>query len=323
MPTKIRMQWLDISRVLCMLLIVFMHFPPHGWENLPTQLFMESGVPFYLFWAGYFCAGNYRWNKILKRCFIFSCVYFLWESLAWIFNWQGNQMASFCGIGQFIVSQTGGGKAVPYIGPLWFVRDLIILTLFTPLFMRIKILIIPFILCFMSYQPLSIPHEPDTIISVGTCLIYLAGCYTRKYDIAQYLEEIKTVNLLIFLFITGGFSTLVAIKNNILSGEAWFVQVWHPTLFGYLCGTALISCAGVLIVRFIPKTGAFLASLAPAMLFVLILHIPLGELIQINCWLAQEFSILQAPILMIACYLLFMTLRRLTPWITQYIAAAK
>lgn len=317
------MQWLDVSRVLCMQLIIYIHFPPHGWEKFPAQIFIAAGVPFYLFWAGYFCAGDVTWRKILKRCFLFVCVFFIWESVAWILNWHNYQDTSFWGMGQYIVSQTGGGKAVPYIGPLWFIRDLIILTLLTPLILRLKLIILPLILFFLSYQQLSFPHEPDTIISVGTCLIYIMGCYARRYNVARYIEEIKTSYLLLFLSVTGGLATIVAIKNNLLSGESWASQIWQPTLFGYLCGTALICYLGVLVMRFSSKTGKYLSSHAPAMLFVLILHIPLGAMLNIQFWLPGAWSILQAPLLMIICLALFFLLRKFIPWAMPYIAATK
>lgn len=317
------MQWLDVSRVLCMQLIIYMHFPPQDWDRLPWQLFISSGVPFYLFWSGYFCAGNTCYRKIFKRCFLFICVYIIWESIAWLLKYQDNRNVSFWGIGQFIISQTGGGEARPIIGPLWFVRDLIILTLLTPIFLRVKIFTVPIILFFLSYQQLSISHEINTVISIGTCLIYMIGCYARKYNIAIHIEEIKTYYLLLFLFVTGGLATLVAIKNNLVSGESWSSQIWHPTLFGYLCGTALISCIGILFMRFASKVGSFIAGHAPAMLFVLILHMPLGNFININSCLRDSYSILQAPVLMVSCVILYHLLRKTIPWAMQYIAATK
>ena len=44
--------------------------------------------------------------------------------------------------------------AVPPIGPSWFLRDIIILTLLTPLLVRVKVLLFPAVLlffCFFSF----------------------------------------------------------------------------------------------------------------------------------------------------------------------------
>ena len=41
---------------------------------------------------------------------------------------------------------------VPPIGPSWFLRDIIILTLLTPLLARIKILLLPALLLFLLLQ---------------------------------------------------------------------------------------------------------------------------------------------------------------------------
>lgn len=322
-PDKKRMQWLDVSRVVCMLLIVFMHFQPVGWEKFPAQLFIASGVPFYLFWSGYFCAGNTSWKKIFHRSFLFLCVYIIWEILAWLAGWHYNSEASFFGIGQYIVPQTPGGGALPYIAPLWFIRDLIILTLLTPFIVKLRVVVIPCILVFMSYQSLSIPHEPVTVISVGTCLIYIIGCYARNYKIAKLLSEQKSRHLAIFFFIAFILTTSIAIKNNIISGDSWGASCWKPTLFGYLCGTALISTFGILCMRYLPYIGERIAKLAPAMLFVLILHMPLGDMLNIRFWLPGAWSILQAPLLMTICLALFFLLRKFIPWAMPYIAATK
>ena len=322
-PDKKRMQWLDVSRVLCMQLIIYMHFPPQGWGKLTAQLFIASGVPFYLFWAGYFCAGNIAWKKIFSRCSLFFCVYFIWESLAWFLSWHDNAGASFWGLGQVFVVQTGGGHAIPYIGPLWFIRDLFILTLLTPMILKIRIIMIPLIFLFMSYQSLSMPHEPDTVVSIGTCLIYMIGCYLRRYNVSKILEKLPNRVIMVFLICVGIPATLIAIKNNLFNGDSWATQCWNPTLFGYICGSALISVNGILVMRFAPKLGSFIAAHAPAMLFVLILHIPLGSMINIQSWLPGNYSILQAPILMVISMTFYYLIKKMIPWAMPYITATR
>lgn len=63
--------------------------------------------------------------------------------------------------------------AVPPIGPSWFLRDIIILTLLTPLLVRVKILLFPAVLLFFCFFNVA-PDHMETI-SIGTCAFYLLG----------------------------------------------------------------------------------------------------------------------------------------------------
>lgn len=317
------MQWLDVSRVLCMLLVVYMHFPPEGLKIFLWELAIASAVPFFLFWAGYFCAGKASWSNVFKRSYLFVCVFLVWESLAWLLNLNDSPQKAFHGLGQILVSQTGGGFALPYIAPLWFIRDLIILTLLTPIFLKLRGIITPVIFLFLSYVPLSIAHEINTVISIGTCLIYIIGVYSHRYKVLNFLDKQKTHSLSLFFIIVGLLSSLIALKNNFFDGDSWSLNSWHPTLFGYVCGTALISTAGILAIRTLPSLGEKIARIAPGMLLVLIIHIPLGNIIDIRNLLPGKLSVLQAPILMFLSLCIFYLLNRFLKKAMPYIAATK
>lgn len=315
-----RTQWLDVSRVLCMLMIVTMHFRPNDIEFISIHAWCHAGVPFYLFWAGYFCAGSHSWKKIFHRCVVLISVFITWEILAYALGFAGDQNTSFIGIGQFLVVQTGFGKNYPYIGPLWFIRDLIFLTAFTPLIVKGRIVLIPVILGMLCYSQLNWTHEPETFLSIGTCIIYMLGCWSRPYNIMERLEQLKTKQLVAFLLITGVMIHLIVLKNAYLTGSSWSLQIWEETVPGYIIGTMLISTCGILIMRFMPAIGKKIATAAPAMLFVLALHCPLGNAIGISHWFSGLLAYLQAPVLLGICLGIYFFIKKLIPGFVPYLS---
>lgn len=315
-----RLTWLDVSRVLCMLLIVSMHFRPEQIRYVAVHSFCHAGVPFYLFWAGYFCAGNYTYKKIIKRCGMLTAVFIVWEVIALIMGWANDANTSFHGIGQFFVMQIGFEKNYPYIGPLWFLRDLIFLTLLTPLIMKGRPVLIPVLLAFVCYEQLNWTHEPETFLSIGTCMIYAIGCWCRPFNITQKLESISTKNLLLFLIICGTITEIIVAKNAFINGNSWLLQEWSETIPGYLVGCFMISACGLLIMRVLPTTGIYISKCAPAMLFVLALHCPLGNEIHLSQWFSGIFSYLQAPVLMTICLAIYFVLKRISPKVMPFLS---
>lgn len=81
--------------------------------------------------------------------------------------------------------------AVPPIGPSWFLRDIIILTLLTPLLVRVKILLFPAVLLFFCFFNTA-PDHTETI-SIGTCAFYLLGVAlsSRRIDDIHLLMNKK------------------------------------------------------------------------------------------------------------------------------------
>lgn len=148
---KKRVAWIDVSRVLAALLIMYVHLSSPLLKTTGIHLFYNGRVPFFLVLAGYFLARNITWNKALDRALWLFIPYMIWNVL-YLFllslpAGSSFQLADLAGIrdvflpGMDLFSFGSESPDVPPIGPSWFLRDIIILTLLTPLLARIKILL--------------------------------------------------------------------------------------------------------------------------------------------------------------------------------------
>ncbi|UQT44725.1 hypothetical protein M5E88_19835 [Akkermansia muciniphila] len=100
--------------------------------------------------AGYFLGRNITWNKAFNRALWLFIPFMFWNVLYVLLvlphdgapfrleNLVGIRDVFLPGINLFPADDS---HAVPPIGPSWFLRDIIILTLLTPLLVRVKILL--------------------------------------------------------------------------------------------------------------------------------------------------------------------------------------
>ena len=121
---KCRDPWVDIIRVLAMLLIMIQHTPAsHGFTVYATR----AGVFFFFMAAGYFLARKYGGSLApvpwlnWRKAFLILCAY-----LFWIFV----SMALFGFPADIVKWMTGLGIGRPPLGTvLWFLRDLMVFVL--------------------------------------------------------------------------------------------------------------------------------------------------------------------------------------------------
>lgn len=150
---KKRVVWIDVSRVLAALLIMYVHLSSPLLRTTGIHLFYNGRVPFFLILAGYFLGRNITWNKAFDRALWLFIPYMFWNVLyLFLLSPHGGssfQLADLPGIrnvflpGMNLFSFGSEPHCVPPIGPSWFLRDIILLTLLTPLLARIKILLLP------------------------------------------------------------------------------------------------------------------------------------------------------------------------------------
>ena len=121
---KCRDPWVDIIRVLAMLLIMIQHTPAsHGFTAYATR----AGVFFFFMAAGYFLARKYGGSPApvpwlnWRKAFLILCAY-----LFWIFV----SMALLGFPADIVKWMTGLGIGRPPLGTvLWFLRDLMVFVL--------------------------------------------------------------------------------------------------------------------------------------------------------------------------------------------------
>lgn len=254
-----RLVWLDVSRVFAMLLVVYIHFFPNGIFSIPGGLFLTAAVPFYFFWAGYFAANNVTHAKVWRRVTLLFITFITWELLALGYHvcylQETVDVASFLGIGGIFLAPLCYVETVPYIGPLWFIRDLIILTILTPFIIRWKILGWIFIALMLTYIPLNMTPEVHVTLSLGSICFYMCGCYARTCNLAAKLEQV-TLRTHAILFI--GLLvpvTIIACKNEFIKGNSFIFATWDVTIAGSLLGILLITQVGIIIQRLYPTLG--------------------------------------------------------------------
>ena len=150
---------------------MYVHLSSPFLQAVSLHLFYLGRVPFFLVLAGYFLGRNITWNKAFNRAFWLFIPFMFWNVL-YVFLVLPHDGASFrlenlIGIRDVFLPgmnlfSADDSHAVPPIGPSWFLRDIIILTLLTPLLVRVKILLFPAVLlffCFFNTAPG--PHGDD------------------------------------------------------------------------------------------------------------------------------------------------------------------
>lgn len=235
---KKRVAWIDVSRVLAALLIMYVHLSSPLLKTTGIHLFYNGRVPFFLVLAGYFLARNITWNKALDRALWLFIPYMIWNVL-YLFLLSrpaGNsfQLADLAGIrdvflpGMDLFSFGSVPHDVPPIGPSWFLRDIIILTLLTPLLARIKILLPPALLLFFSFCNMA--PDPLVTLSLGSCAFYLLGVVLssrRIDDIHLVLNKKFGVVFCVSILVSSAM---------VLLHSAGILSLWTETVAGMLLG---------------------------------------------------------------------------------------
>lgn len=255
---KKRVVWIDVSRVLAALLIMYVHLSSPLLKTTGIHLFYNGRVPFFLVLAGYFLGRNITWNKAFDRALWLFIPYMLWNVLyLFLLSRHGGssfQLADLAGIrdvflpGMDIFSFGSEPHDVPPIGPSWFLRDIIILTLLTPLLARIKILLLPALLLFFSFCNMA--PDPLVTLSVGSCAFYLLGVVLSSRRIDDIHLVLNKKFGIVFC------ASILVSSAMVLLHSAGILSLWTETVAGMLLGVMLIMYAGIWMEKHLPGVAA-------------------------------------------------------------------
>ena len=203
---------------------------------------------------------------------------------------------------------------VPPIGPSWFLRDIIILTLLTPLLARIKILLLPALLLFFSFCNMA--PDPLVTLSVGACAFYLLGVVLSSRRIDDIHLVLNKKFGIVFCV------SILASSVMILLHSAGILSLWTETVAGMLLGVMLIMYAGIWMEKRLPGVAARIALLAPACFLTFMLHMPIYE------WLPSSmkfgaFALFTPLLAFTAIVLFYFALKRFAPFLLPYLAHVK
>ena len=219
-----------------------------------------------------------------------------------------------------------GGPAIdptvtcPYIVPSWFLRDIMLLSLVTPLLVKIKPLLIFIILFCASTSSFNLPLQQALVLNPTTCLFYSLGVCLGGYRIDDIYRLLTTkfTPICILLFVTAAAYSFYAI--NYTGHEE------RATLFGMLMGSLMIAYSGILIENHLPRVSKFVAPCGPACFLVFMLHHPILTAIRtyapasfVDSWLGL-FIPLPVFIIIVTA---FLTMKKYTPWIMPYLGHMK
>lgn len=342
-PVKKRYEWIDNARVVAALLIIYAHmqwfFPnePMVTNDLAGSLIVTTTyygrVPFFLILAGYFLARQITWHKALDRALwllipyaAWNCLYYVWTHLPTLtLDSFMTDLPWMLGIGPFFSRNTAlfaEYPGSPYIPVTWFLRDIILLSLLTPIFARYRhiikyILIIVFCALPTKFAPQANQYA---MLSPGYCTYYLLGvCLVdfRISDAYRILNKKFTVLLVM--------GVLAAVALSFYTSGHGLPRFTSP-MIGCVFGALMIAQCGILIEMYLPRFSKWLAPCGPACFLVFVLHAPV---FQMTTWLMPQWITGTAlvwllPIPVCAFIIgIFLLMKRFTPWLMPYLGHMK
>lgn len=336
---KKRYEWIDNARIIAAFLIMYVHlflqlpddnfFNNHTIFSLINDTTFSGRVPFFLILAGYFLGRNITWSKAWDRC-----IWLLIPLAIWNILWgckcslDGGTLAyeRILGIGAIFTpswSISSIGPCTPYDIPSWFLRDIMFLSLLTPIISKLKSILPALLIIYAIFyggSHMDTHMRPEIMLVPDTCFFYFLGvCLSSlKIQDAYKIFNTRFTPVLIVLLIASIYFSINA--NH--AAEAKF----PISIFGQLIGAMMIAHFGVLIEQHLPKLSSKMAPLGPSCFLVFMLHYPfycLMDRIFPDC-IRQSYWMLLIPIptfILISGF--FLAMKRYTPWLMPYLGHMK
>lgn len=338
-----RVGWIEVTRVLAAFLIMYYHLVDYmqpdlghyGNRSLEFAFDATYGccVPLFMMISGYFASKIRTFSTAFVRAGRLFIPYFILNLIVYILyditSTAQPDSQTFIGIGSVWMEQlcvSDNRFQLPIISAAWFLRDLILLTLVTPILHRIRPLLIAWLCVMAAYQSLYLRYDPRVTCSYGTCFYYFLGLAFSCFSI----------NKIQLLFASGKFivpsvlgllaACTVAVKNWALGGESYLRSVWNHTYFGHLFAALAIMQIAYLIAERCPRLTAAIVPIAPATFLIYMLHLPIFRMLapHLPPLLRETYWGCLLPLFVAAAILaLFFFMRRWTPAILPYVAYAK
>lgn len=212
--TKNRIVAVDLVRILAAFCVMYEHlFPPDDTHMmamrmvraLPIGVFGHmSGIFFIL--AGFFACRNITWKKALNNTWWCLAPFLLWNTICVAIAYYADpasisqrSLLSLYGATSFILPQwtlTGELPSDPVNYPLWFMRDLVLLFLLSPILYKTAKYIFPVFL-FLSLTPLCevfFRNEHYVLLSPYSMCLFMFGCLLSQLDKDLKLKVLKYSN---------------------------------------------------------------------------------------------------------------------------------
>ena len=349
MPSA-RIQWIDFCRVYTAFFVVWRHVDrPYGSINYIVDLFNYRSLIFFFFLiSGYFthkaAAGQWLdWKRTKTLLLPFA----FWTAVASILllqpmmHWEQTLAGNFSWFNLTLIPREMGLLNWCYWDfdnvPLWFMRTLILLALFSPLLQRLpsKVLLVLVLLSF-SAGDIFCSRDAETAASHGTWYLdwipfrlyenlqalgfYSLGLWIRRHaDFARFTEFVRSyawapvIAALLVLPAVYGFGFYPPVQSSML------------VLLGVSCTMSI----GALCEQYLPRFCSFIASFGPAAFFIYVTHFIVLHALRLALTgsYGGEFSTIQnlwMPFFVTGiCLAMFYPLRRFFPGFMRCIAMTK
>lgn len=308
---KFRDPWVDIIRVLAMLVIMFQHTPT---SHAPLDYVTSSGVFFFFMAAGYFLGLKYEKSPFLvpwlnwRKASLILSAYLFWIFISMlVFGFPSNLVdwVTNLGIGRFPVGAV-----------LWFLRDLMVFVLISGILFRmprscLAIFSLTALVLFSTRDPLCLEWMGRTCCVIhprglGAFAFGMVLCRYSLVDMKNFIGKVWIYVLVMFpaVFIWEMYNNISASALSLFMGVLW-----------------LSSCA-LLLTRYFPRIAAFCAHLGPSIFFVYVSHALVYEglfklgLPKATYWVWG----IVIPLVFLTLSGLYFLLGRICPAVLKYIA---
>lgn len=282
LPSK-RYEWIDNSRVIAALLIMYVHWTACMKEPVNVDLVKQitdnivlcGRVPFFLILAGYFLSRSISWKKAFSRALWLFIPFILWNMYVLYELRAPGYDGSLLGMKYLFTKSWEVGISPtksPVITASWFLRDIILLTLATPLLVKIK-RALPFVLLVLVgiYAGGSTRPSSEVALSSGTIAFYILGILLSRFSIE---DAYRIFNRRFTPFFIAGLvlGIFMSVKNNMCAGTDWWNMRWSTSFPALLFGAMMIAHAGVLIEQHLPALSRRMSICGPACFLVFMAH---------------------------------------------------
>lgn len=262
-----REHWIDISRFLAACLIVCVHAPAFSFASLFQLPVFNGRVAFFLILAGYFMGRNNSWNKAFKRGYTLLIPFLFWNIVISFLHPGIMNMGLpeyLCNLAgfrslftpDFIPLSINGLTGEPFSPPTWFLRDIILCSLISPILLKLKYPVFVLILICFSTDWLQYPVPANKItLAPSTVSLFSLGLFLSSIKLAEVKHVYKnSFTPLVLLAVGTGF--LLSITNYLSvcqNNPEWNM---HKILASY--GVWNISWPAVHLNSLCPVFGALL-----------------------------------------------------------------
>ncbi|MDU7686696.1 MULTISPECIES: acyltransferase [Akkermansia] len=319
-------------------------------NSISHSLTGGSNVAFFMILSEYFMGKNISWDRCLSRFISLLVPFLFWnfivsfeydsvpymhvsEYLCRLVGYQSLFVPDFNPLGvQVSIGQ-------PFSTPTWFLRDLLLCFLATPILIKFRTFLIPFIvLAFCMNWPIVI-NSINATLSPFVLAEFSLGLYLSRYDIGkvkEFFERNEKSLIQIWLLLTGLFFA-TGLNNYFFCVQShtdwsifqrwsdlgvfkidWYFIGYTPALL--LAGSFFILFMGFLLNKYCNKSG-FLTKLSGASFLIFILHYPIFNLTPDWIW-KKSFILcivgIIAVIGVISCF--YLLISKYAPRLLPYLA---